>query len=41
MTGLPERYFDAINWAFAQYKQDGILNELRQQSRDLVFKFEH
>ena len=41
VTGLPERYLDAINWAIAQYKQDGILNELRQQSRDLVFAFEH
>ena len=41
VTGLPVRYLNAINWAIAQYKQDGILNELRQNSREIVFTIEH
>lgn len=41
VNGLPARYLNAINWAIAQYKQDGILNELRHQSKEIVFTIKH
>lgn len=41
VTGLPERYLNAINWVIAQYKQDGILNELRNKAKEIVFTIEH